>query len=829
LVAHLAAVKLAKATGGPVTIGSASGGWLHDAQVADLQLSGPGSVPAWHLSLDRLAASYHLALLKGDLRALRQIGLSGLHADVTISTEPTNAKAVVWPAVLARLPSTLPGLQIDGRVTVRSGASETRISGIRIHYADDLLTVSAARIEVAGRTLVLPEIVVRRTAPDTVRLDKPVTLTIPGLPSQVFCDQLELTLGETVQQVIANGRLAGGRWHVRASAGGTRLELQGVDLAEIAALPAVAGKLPVDAVLEEAAGGWELRSLQVTGGGVSIQATASVQADPWRCSSLTADITVDLARVRQLLPDAPPLRGQLQAHVQGALPLYPQDWIHGDVTVAVSGTDVVIAGAACKPLQLNLRCASGDLTIEACEVAWNDIRLVLGEALPTPARSPADVLRLLPRPISMSGGTVSVAATCSSSGDLVGEAQLSGLQLQGLPSLSAMRHLRGVVSGQMHLAGTVSKPAWDGQLAVDGLEVKISSDVPTLTAGQARVSILPGLLRLDQLYGELGGAPLSITGQVQLAGEPQFDLRCQGHNLLLIQRPDVRVRADLDLQLGGTPAHPLLAGTVLVRSALITPELHLTGTTAGPGDGRLLLFEMPDLPLSQVRFDLQLKSMPVHKGDPTSGVRVVNRWGRGNCDVDLHLGGTGAAPEPQGRVSVRDGLVTLPFSTLKVGHGELLFPAGEPFQPRVAVNASAKVRQYDVQLLVSGPLSDPVVRVTGTGLDEQDAYMLLTTGSLPRDQSQQAAIGMVGTWLGQEAWRKFEGDPDPDAGPSVTDRLTIAWGRETSALGNDTIDSEFELTTPGTRPNVLLYGQRDRYDEYNAGILLRLYWGGEEP
>jgi hypothetical protein len=214
-------------------------------------------------------------------------------------------------------------------------------------------------------------------------------------------------------------------------------------------------------------------------------------------------------------------------------------------------------------------------------------------------------------------------------------------------------------------------------------------------------------------------------------------------------------------------------------------------------------------------------------------VRVVTRWGRGSCDIDLHLGGTGAAPEPRGRIEVRDGVATLPFSTLQLTHGELVFPPGDPFRPQINASAGARIRRYEVQVQVSGPLDQPVVRASGSGLDEQEAMLLLTTGSTPRElqeeQGQRAAIGRVGTWLGQETWRNLSGPDDPDAGPSLFERVTIEWGREITAQGRDTIDSEVELTTPGSDPAVLLYGERDRYDQYNAGLLLRLYWGGEEP
>ena len=92
-----------------------------------------------------------------------------------------------------------------------------------------------------------------------------------------------------------------------------------------------------------------------------------------------------------------------------------------------------------------------------------------------------------------------------------------------------------------------------------------------------------------------------------------------------------------------------------------------------------------------------------------------------------------------------------------------------------------------------------------------------------------AALGRVGVWLGQEAWRDLEGLDGIDDGPSLTERVVITWGRERSGQGRDTIDSEVELTEPGSDPAVLLYGERDRYDQYNAGVILRLSWGGEEP
>jgi autotransporter translocation and assembly factor TamB len=578
-------------------------------------------------------------------------------------------------------------------------------------------------------------------------------------------------------------------------------------------------------VVEQAAGGWALRSLHAAAAGLTVEASALVEQGPWRCRDLVATVAADLHRLK------PGLQGRVQATLRGDLPM-SSDWARGSLALSVSGSDVVIAGTACTPLRLEVAVAAGVIRLQAREGGWGGIQARLaGEPTAMPEAVSAG-WHLLPRPIALAGGLLSLEVRSDAAGSLSGEAHLDGLPLAQLPFDTGLRHLQGVASATLRLGGTLAVPTWTGELRLDDVEAKLSADIPTVTAGRARLIVEPGLLTVTEVRGDMGGAELTATGRIRLdGGGDALALTCQGRNLLLVQRPDARVRADLDLRLDGPLASPLLSGDVVVGSALITPELHPGGSGAGPADDRIILFELPDPPLSTLRFAIQVRSTTDTAAD--RGVRVVTRWGRGTCDLDLRLGGTGALPAPEGRVRVRDGIATLPFSTLKVTHGELVFPPGDPFQPRLTATAGARVRTYDVQAQVTGTLSQPVIRVTGSGLDEQEALMLLTTGSTPRElqdpQGQKAALGRVGVWLGQEAWRDLERLDEVEDGPSRAERLVITWGRERSGQGRDTIDSEVELTAPGSAPAVLLYGKRDRYDQYNAGVILRLSWGGEEP
>ncbi len=414
---------------------------------------------------------------------------------------------------------------------------------------------------------------------------------------------------------------------------------------------------------------------------------------------------------------------------------------------------------------------------------------------------------------------------------LRGTLTMSGLDLGPFASaIPRVLHLAGRAEGALTLAGTIGEPALDGTLTLTGVEAKVASAVPTISAGTAHFTLAGRTLRLLDGVIELGGAPVTAAGVLSLDAPRRLDLRLDGTNALLVQRHDARVRANFALSLTGALDALTLGGTAVVTNALFSPDLNLWGGDGAAAiDGRLVPFEFIDPPLSDLRFDVKVSSA---FNDHSDGVHLATDLVRAECDLDLHLGGSGAAPELAGRVTVRQGRIFLPFSTLRMTTGEIIFPQGDPFHPRLNAVAQAQVRRYAVTLQVDGPLADPQVRASGDGLDQRDALLLLTTGStnaeLTDAQGQRAALSRLGTWLGMEAWDLVDGRDDPDAGPGLMERVTLDLGRQVSDSGKDTIEAQVELTKPDERPAVLIFGERDRWDDYNAGIILRFRWAGEE-
>lgn len=413
---------------------------------------------------------------------------------------------------------------------------------------------------------------------------------------------------------------------------------------------------------------------------------------------------------------------------------------------------------------------------------------------------------------------------------IAGDFALDGLHLTRLAALlPGVQHLAGTATGTVTVAGTVSAPQWRGTLAMQGVEAKLATDVPTLAEGVVQVELDGRTVHLRQGSFTLGGAPVTMTGDLTLDDPPILALRLDGRNALLVQRHDARLRADLALSIAGPLDRVVVSGQAVVTSALFSPDISLWQGGGRSSDGRLVPFEFFTPPMSTLRFDVQVRSAFTSAQD---GVRVATGLVRADCDLDLHLRGTGAAPELNGRIVVRQGQVFLPFSTLRLATGEIRFPDGDPFRPLLHAVATAQVRRWRVTLQATGPLADPQIRASGDGLDQRDALLLLTTGStsaeLSGEEGQRAALGRLGTWIGRETWDLLDGEDDPDAAPGVMDRLTLEFGRQVSEGGKDTIEAQVELTEPDVNPGLLLFGERDRWDDYNAGVILRFRWGGEE-
>jgi hypothetical protein len=118
-------------------------------------------------------------------------------------------------------------------------------------------------------------------------------------------------------------------------------------------------------------------------------------------------------------------------------------------------------------------------------------------------------------------------------------------------------------------------------------------------------------------------------------------------------------------------------------------------------------------------------------------------------------------------------------------------------------------------------VADAELRVsTRPHLSQYDAILLLGTGytreELESEGIGRAAFGKLAAFLGGRLVSRFSGPRDPDE-RTFLDRFKVTVGKEVSRSGEDTIEAEFEASD-----RLFLRVERDRFDEYNGGVVWRI-------
>lgn len=417
---------------------------------------------------------------------------------------------------------------------------------------------------------------------------------------------------------------------------------------------------------------------------------------------------------------------------------------------------------------------------------------------------------------------------------LSGHLRFDDLDLQSFATISSqIVRLQGTLSGELRIGGTIGEPEPQGQLHVSEGELKMNANVPTIVAIHGQLEVIDANALTFGLTAEMGYAPVGLTGSLKgIDGKPHVDISVTAEDALLIQNRDLRIHATTtDLRLHGPLTALRSEGTIIINDGLWSRPIDLIGTGASRAsveDGRLELFSLREPPLSNMVFDLRIRTNPNR-----TGLRLSNNLINADLRVDLHLGGTGRSPEPNGFIISQDARVSLPFSILTIERAELAFPDGDPFRPTLDLTGTSQVRQWRIAVQARGPIDDIVIQASAPGVSTEDALMLLTTGAtrneLTNTDGQRAMLSRVGTFVGMELVRTIRGPSDPDASDTLLDRWSLDFGREISRDGRETIDAEIRLNPFAQRHGWLLYGQRDRYDEYNIGVTLRLRLGGKAP
>lgn len=298
-----------------------------------------------------------------------------------------------------------------------------------------------------------------------------------------------------------------------------------------------------------------------------------------------------------------------------------------------------------------------------------------------------------------------------------------------------IRVLNGVATGNVEVSGSLGEPVISGRLQLRGGRVEMMDDmIPVLAGVEVDIDATTALVNLEARVASVAGGTLRMDGKLDLrdGGLGELDVRVRGDALPVLRNEFLLMRANADLRLAGLWADARLTGSVGIVDSIFfkdfellpigTPFLAPSAAALPKMDTQLDFIGKVPAPFSNWGLDVAVTTV-----DP---ILVRGNLGKGQVDVGLRIGGTLGNPLPNGRVRLRDAQARLPFSTLRVSEGLLIFSPQTGFDPVIELRGNAEPRPYRVRIQAYGRLSDPQLVLTSEPpLPENEIMTLLVTGA----------------------------------------------------------------------------------------------------
>jgi len=331
-----------------------------------------------------------------------------------------------------------------------------------------------------------------------------------------------------------------------------------------------------------------------------------------------------------------------------------------------------------------------------------------------------------------------------------GRAHLTGAQeldvrLDGSVNMTLLQSLnpkilaRGNLGVNLNASGTLSQPVLQGRLEVKDIFVS-HNDFPS------GLSALNGVLRFDRnriqiesLSGSTGGGTVALTGSATYQGGVfLLDFGATAHDVRLRYPPGVSSTANADVRLTGTTNSALLSGDVVVTKLAVTPGFDF-GAYIVRSRQTVVLSERDSLP-SRLKLDVHVVTTPE--------LQMQTAVARLSGNADLRVRGSAERPAILGRVEVLEGEISFNGNKYKLERGDVTFANPAKTQPIIDLQASTRVRDYDITVQFRGDASVPNgLKVTWQSepqLPEADVIALLTLGRTHEESANAASSGGFG-------------------------------------------------------------------------------------
>ena len=252
----------------------------------------------------------------------------------------------------------------------------------------------------------------------------------------------------------------------------------------------------------------------------------------------------------------------------------------------------------------------------------------------------------------------------------------------------------GVVTVDTMLSGTIAHPLAQGKVEITrgaiayiDLPSALSDINGTLTFNQNR-------LQIESLTAHTGGGLVTFSGYAEGSNRSlRFDLGVQGQDVRLRYPPGISSTANMDLHFIGNSSASTLSGNITVNKLSMTPGFDFGAYLQR--SAQAVTLPQTDPLLNHVRLDVHIVTTPELQMQ-TAVIRLSG-------DADLRLRGTAAKPALLGRADILEGEVYFNGTKYRLERGDVTFLNPASIQPVLDLQATTRVRDYDITLIVNGP------------------------------------------------------------------------------------------------------------------------------
>ncbi len=285
----------------------------------------------------------------------------------------------------------------------------------------------------------------------------------------------------------------------------------------------------------------------------------------------------------------------------------------------------------------------------------------------------------------------------------------------------------GVVTVDVALAGTFAKPAMQGRLKIENGAVAYIDLPSALSDINGSLIFNQDRLQVETLTAHTGGGLVNFGGYATVYNNKlNFDLTAHGQDVRLRYPPGVSATANTDLHFAGTSSGSILNGEIIVTKLAMTPGfdfgayLQRSQGSALPPTNRML---------NRIRLDVHIATTPELQMQ-TASLRLSG-------DADLRLRGTAGKPTILGRADIIEGEVQFNGTKYRLERGDITFINPVTTTPVLDLQATTRVRDYDITLNLNGPVDRPNVTYRSEPpLPTSDIIGLLAFGQTSEESAQ---------------------------------------------------------------------------------------------